>query len=214
VLQATDRLHSAGRSVMVVRRGDQWLGIIGVADQPRPGISQVLETLRRLGMQPLVMLTGDNPSVGNAIGRQVGVDQVLGGLLPEDKVAAVKQLQDTYGAVAMVGDGVNDAPALAHATVGVAMGGAGTAVALETADVALMGDDVGRLPFAVGLSRQARQIIRQNVVIALLAIALLLVATLTGILGIGLAVLIHEGTTLVVIANALRLLGYKGTFPA
>jgi Cd2+/Zn2+-exporting ATPase len=162
-------------------------------------------------VQPLVMLTGDNPGVGNGIGREVGVDQVLAGLMPEDKAAAIKQLQETYGAVAMVGDGVNDAPALAHSTVGVPMGGAGTAVALETADVALMGDDISLLPFAVGLSRQARHIIRQNVVVALAAIALLLVATVTGVLGIGLAVLIHEGTTLVVIANALRLLGYKGS---
>lgn len=210
VQQANDRLQSNGRSVMAVRWGGKWLGVIGVADQPRPGISRVLDSLRRLGVQPLVMLTGDNPGVGNAIGREVGVDRVLAGLMPEDKAAAIKQLQDSYGAVAMVGDGVNDAPALAHATVGVAMGGAGTAVALETADVALMGDDVSRLPFAVGLSRQARQIIRQNVAVALLAIALLLVATLTGVLGIGPAVLIHEGTTLVVIANALRLLGYKG----
>jgi Cd2+/Zn2+-exporting ATPase len=210
VQHANDRLQSDGRSVMAIRWGGKWLGVIGVADQPRPGISRVLESLRRLGVQPLVMLTGDNPGVGNAIGREVGVDRVLAGLMPEDKAAAIKHLQDTYGAVAMVGDGVNDAPALAHATVGVAMGGAGTAVALETADVALMGDDVSRLPFAVGLSRQARQIIRQNVAVALLAIALLLVATLTGVLGIGPAVLIHEGTTLVVIANALRLLGYKG----
>ena len=189
--------------------GRPWLGVIGVADQPRPGIAGVLGALRRLGLQPLVMLTGDNPGVGHAIGDVVGVDQVLADLMPEDKLAAVKQLQDTYGAVAMVGDGVNDAPALAHATVGVAMGGAGTAVALETADVALMGDDLSRLPFAVGLSRQARQVIRQNVVVALLAIVLLLVATLTGSLGIGPAVLIHEGTTLLVIVNALRLLGYQ-----
>ncbi len=214
VQRATDRLQANGRSVMAIRRGGQWLGVIGVADQPRPGIARILESLRRLGVQPLVMLTGDNPGVGNAIGREVGVDQVLAGLMPEDKAAAIKQLQSAYGAVAMVGDGVNDAPALAHATVGVAMGGAGTAVALETADVALMGDDVSRLPFAVGLSRQARQIIHQNVVVALSAIALLLVATVTGVLGIGLAVLIHEGTTLVVIANALRLLGYKDSLAA
>ena len=211
VTEAVAALQSAGRSVIVVRRGDRWLGVLGVADQPRPGIQGVLAKLRGLGLRPLVMLTGDNRGVGDAIGREVGVDTVLADLLPEDKVTAVQRLQREYGEVAMVGDGVNDAPALAHATVGIAMGGAGTAVALETADVALMADDLGRLPFAVGLSRQARQIIRQNVAVAMLAIALLIVATVTGLVGIGVAVLIHEGTTLVVIANALRLLAYKGS---
>jgi Zn2+/Cd2+-exporting ATPase len=210
ISRAVAALQSAGRSVMVVRQGERWLGILGVADQPRPGVRDVLAQLRALGVRPLVMLTGDNRGVGEAIGREVGVDEVLADLLPEDKVTAVQRLQRQYGAVAMVGDGVNDAPALAHATVGVAMGGAGTAVALETADVALMADDLSRLPFAVGLSRQARQIIRQNVGVALLAIAVLIVATITGVVGIGVAVLIHEGTTLVVIANALRLLGYRG----
>ena len=210
ITEAVTSLQTAGRSVIVVRQGDRWLGVLGVADRPRPGVQDVLVRLRALGLRPLVMLTGDNQGVGDAIGREVGVDTVLADLLPEDKVTAVQRLQREYGEVAMVGDGINDAPALAHATVGIAMGGAGTAVALETADVALMADDLDRLPFAVGLSRQARQIIRQNVVLSMVAIALLIVATVAGFLGIGWAVLIHEGTTLIVIANALRLLGYNG----
>lgn len=209
IADAVSTLQNNGRSVIVVKQGDRWLGVLGVADQPRPGVAEILMQLRSLGLRPLVMLTGDNRGVGEAVGREVGVDEVMAELLPEDKVTAVQRLQQEYGEVAMIGDGVNDAPALAHATVGVAMGGAGTAVALETADVALMADDLGRLPFAVGLSRQARRIIRQNVGVSLAAIAFLIAATITGFVGIGVAVLIHEGTTLVVIANALRLLGYN-----
>ena len=121
----------------------------------------------------LVMLTGDNDGVAKAIGREVGIDEIRSGLLPEDKVTAVLELRRRYGPVVMVGDGVNDAPALANATVGIAMGGAGTAAALETADVALMGDDLSKLPFAIGLSRSARRIIRQNLVIALGTIVVL-----------------------------------------
>ena len=183
--------------------------MIGIADEPRPDVRQTLDRLRQTGIRRIVMLTGDNAGVGNAIGKAVGVDEVRAGLLPEDKVAAIKELAE-QGPVAMVGDGVNDAPALAHATVGIAMGGAGTAAALETADVALMGDDLGRLPFAIGLSRQARAIIRQNLYLSLGVIALLIVATTTGIIGIGPAVVMHEGSTLVVIGNALRLLVYGG----
>jgi Cd2+/Zn2+-exporting ATPase len=164
--------------------------------------------MRLVGIREIVMLTGDNQGVGAAVGAAVGVDRVLAGLLPEDKVTAIKQLA-ADGPVAMVGDGVNDAPALAHATVGIAMGGAGTAAALETADVALMGDDLGRLPFAIGLSRQARRVIRQNLWISLGVIAGLVVATIGGFAGIGPAVIVHEGSTLVVIANALRLLRYQ-----
>jgi Cd2+/Zn2+-exporting ATPase len=210
VLAAVERLQAGGRSTMAVRHGQRWLGVLGVADRPRDGVRGTLEDLRALGLRPLVMLTGDNRGVGDAIGREVGVDEVKAELLPEDKVTAIRDLLTKHGQVAMIGDGVNDAPALAHATVGIAMGGAGTAVALETADVALMGDDLGKLPFAVGLSRKARGVIRQNLYISLGVIALLVVATTTGFFGIGPAVAVHEGSTLVVIANALRLLGYRG----
>jgi Cd2+/Zn2+-exporting ATPase len=180
-----------------------------VADEPRPGVRDTLNRLRAVGVRRIVMLTGDNAGVGNAVGDAVGVDEVRAGLLPEDKVKAIQELAQN-GTVAMVGDGVNDAPALAHATVGIAMGGAGTAAALETADVALMGDDLGRLPFAIGLSRTARGVIKQNLFVSLGVIALLVVATVTGLIGIGPAVIVHEGSTLVVIANALRLLAYRG----
>lgn len=206
---ATAELQGRGRSTMAVKHGERWLGVLGIADQPREGVRAVLDALRSLGIRPLIMLTGDNKGVGDAIGKEVGVDEVRADLLPEDKVTSIKALLAEHGQVAMLGDGVNDAPALAHATVGIAMGGAGTAVALETADVALMGDDLARLPYAVALSRQARRIIRQNLYLSLGIIAVLVVATVTGVSGIGFAVLIHEGSTLVVIGNALRLLAYR-----
>jgi Cd2+/Zn2+-exporting ATPase len=203
-----DRLQKDGRSTMIVRRGTEWLGVLGLADQPRPEVRAVLEQLRALSLRPLVMLTGDNRGVAEAVARAIGMDDVRSDLLPEDKVTAIRALMETHGRLAMVGDGVNDAPALALATVGIAMGGAGTAVALETADVALMGDDLATLPFAVGLSRQAARIIKQNLALSMAVIALLVVATLGGWAGIGTAVLLHEGSTMVVVANSLRLLGY------
>jgi Cd2+/Zn2+-exporting ATPase len=212
-------LEKAGRTTVVVRgrsasdaetaprAGDGWLGVIGVADEPRPGVRETLDRLRAVGIRRIVMLTGDNAGVGRKVGDAVGMSDVRAGLLPEDKVKAIAELARD-GRVAMVGDGINDAPALAHATVGIAMGGAGTAAALETADVVLMGDDLGRLPFAIGLSRTARGVVKQNLGISLGVIVLLVVATTTGQIGIGGAVLAHEGSTLVVIANALRLLRY------
>lgn len=212
VRDAVKRLEDGGRSTMIVRRVGhvpEFLGVLGLADEARANARETLVALRAAGIQRIIMLTGDNAGVGNAVGREVGVDEVRAGLLPEDKVTAIRELAE-QGPVAMVGDGVNDAPALAHATVGIAMGGAGTAAALETADVALMGDDLGRLPFAIGLSRQARRVIRQNLYVSLGVIAALVVVTVSGIAGIGPAVIAHEGSTLVVIANALRLLRYKG----
>lgn len=208
VRQVVQDLQEKGRSVIVIKHGETWLGVLGVRDTPRESAKEVLSELRNLGMNPLIMLTGDNKGIGNVVGKEVGIDEVKADLLPEDKVTFIKELLKTHGQVAMVGDGVNDAPALAHATVGISMGGAGTAVALETADVALMGDDLSKLPFAVGLSRAAQRTIRQNLYVSLFVIALLVVSTVTGFLGIGLAVIIHEGSTMVVIANSLRLLTF------
>ncbi len=209
IKDAVKKLQDNGRSIIVVKHGERFLGTLGVADEPRANVVEVLNRLRKVGIEKLVMLTGDNRGVGDAIGKRVGVDEVKAELLPEAKVEAIRDLLTRYQRVAMIGDGVNDAPALANATVGIAMGGSGTAVALETADVALMGDDLGKLPFAVTLSRKARSVIRQNLYISMGVIAFLVVATTTGIFGIGLTVLVHEGSTLIVIANALRLLTVK-----
>ncbi len=203
-------LQDAGNSTVVVRRAEDWLGVIGIADRPRLTAKSTLMKLRELGIKPLVMLTGDNEGVGQAIGREVGIDEVHSGLLPEDKVGKLRELERKYGRIAMIGDGVNDAPAIATATVGIAMGGAGSAVALETADVVLMGDDLSRLPFAIALSRKSRTVIRQNLFFALGVIAILVVSSIFGFMSIGPTVVIHEGSTLLVIANALRLLNFNG----
>jgi Cd2+/Zn2+-exporting ATPase len=194
---------------MVVSKGLRFMGILGLADTPRPNVPQIMSSLRGLGVEHLVMLTGDNDDVARNIAGQVGLTEVQAELLPEDKLRIVKTLEGKYSAIAMIGDGVNDAPALATATVGIAMGGAGTAVALETADVALMGDDLSKLPFAVGLSRASRRIIVQNLMISFGVIALLIVTSVLGLVQLGFAVLLHEGSTLIVVGNALRLLGFK-----
>jgi Cd2+/Zn2+-exporting ATPase len=208
IAAAITQLGDKGRSVMAVRHGERWLGVMGLADPVRPSAIATLTKLRALGLGPLVMLTGDHAGVGRAVGDEVGVDVVHADLLPEDKVRVIRELLAAHGKVAMIGDGVNDAPALATATVGIAMGGAGTAAALETADAALMGDDLARLPFAFGLARRTRAIVRQNLVIAGGMMLVLLALAAAGVLSIGPAVIGHEGSTLVVIANALRLLGY------
>jgi Cd2+/Zn2+-exporting ATPase len=156
-----------------------------------------------------VMLTGDNETVAASIAEQVGIREVRARLMPETKLEALRELMLAHQIVAMVGDGVNDAPALAYATVGIAMGGAGTDVALESADVALMADDLSKLPFAIGLGRAARAIILQNLLFALGVIAVLVALALSGLAGIGIAIVLHEGSTVLVVLNALRLLGYR-----
>jgi Cd2+/Zn2+-exporting ATPase len=203
-----ERLRTGGRSTMIVRHGARYLGVLGLMDTPRPAARATLERLKELGVERTIMLTGDNQAVADAVAKELGLTEARGDLLPEDKVTFIRALATGDNPVAMVGDGVNDAPALANATVGVAMGAGSSDVALETADVALMGDDLAALPFAVGLSRRARSIIRQNLVVSLGMVAVLIPATLVG-LNLGVAVLFHEGSTLVVVANALRLLAFK-----
>ncbi len=205
---AVEKLESQGKTTMIVRHGDRFLGVLALADAPRPDVERTLQSLLKLGLKKLVMLTGDNEQVAVRIGQTVGVTDVRAGLLPEQKLEAIRELQSEYGAIAMIGDGVNDAPALATATVGIAMGGAGTAVALETADVVLMADDLGKLPFAVGLSRASRRVIRQNLGISLGVIILLILTSVAGLMDLSGAVVLHEGSSLIVVLNALRLLGF------
>ncbi len=208
IVSAVTALEGEGKTTMIVRHGEAFLGILALADAPRPRAKEILRSLRELGVRKLVMLTGDNPEVARRIGVSVEITDVRAGLLPEDKLNAIRTMKEEYGAIAMVGDGVNDAPALATATVGIAMGGAGTAVALETADVALMADSLDKLPFAVGLSRASRIVIRQNLGVSLGVIALLIVSSVLGWLELSWAVVLHEGSSLVVVMNALRLLRY------
>jgi len=205
--EQVESLESAGRTTMIVRYGERYLGVLGLMDTPRDAAKAMIGRLRELGVRRMIMISGDNQQVVDAVGKEVGIDEAWGDLMPDDKVDAIKKLRQQED-VAMVGDGVNDAPAMANATVGIAMGAAGSDVALETADVALMADDLNHLPFAVGLSRQTSRIIRQNLWFSLGMVALLVPATIFG-LQMGAAVLLHEGSTLLVVFNALRLLAYR-----
>lgn len=208
ILASATALQDAGRTTMVVRADDRFLGVLGVMDPAREEAPQVIAALRGRGIDELVMLSGDNQRVADAVGLAVGLDRSAGELLPEDKVAEIRRLGAGNRTTAMIGDGVNDAPAMAHAGVGIAMGAAGSAVALETADVALLGDDIGRLPFLLRLSRASSRIIRQNLVIALAVVLVLVPASLLG-LPMGPVVLLHEGSALLVVLNALRLLRFE-----
>ncbi|MFQ5847504.1 MAG: heavy metal translocating P-type ATPase [Candidatus Methylomirabilales bacterium] len=205
VLSRIEDLESHGKTVVVVG-ADRPLGMIAVADSIRPAARRVVEELRQNGVAHLVMLTGDNARVAQAVAAEVGIPEWRAGLLPEQKVGAVRDLVASRGLVAMVGDGVNDAPALAAATLGVAMGGAATDVALETADVVLMADDLTKLPQALGLSRRCRRVILQNLAFAGVVILGLVASTLIGWMTLPIGVVGHEGSTLLVVANGLRLL--------
>ena len=202
-------LESTGHTAMIVHQDQHYLGIISVMDVARSEAKATLKALKNIGIQRMIMLTGDNQMVADAVAKDIGITDPLGNLLPEDKVAWIEKLKAEEGMVAMIGDGVNDAPAMAKSTVGIAMGAAGSDVALETADIALMADKLDNLPFAISLSRVAKGIIRQNLWFSLGVVVVLVPLTLFGVANIGWAVVAHEGSTLVVVANALRLLAYK-----
>ncbi|MEW6732274.1 MAG: heavy metal translocating P-type ATPase [Acidobacteriota bacterium] len=208
IVKSSKDLEAAGQTTMIVKGNGSFLGVIGVADQLRAESKGTLTNLRQLGIKRTIMLSGDNQLVARAIGNQVGIDETHAPLMPDGKVLVLRELVKA-GTVAMVGDGVNDAPALAAASVGVAMGGAGSDVALETADMVLMSDDLSRLPFVVSLARKASGVIRQNLIISLGISALLVLASIFGWVRISEAVVLHEGSTLLVVANGLRLLGLK-----
>lgn len=209
-----ERLQYEGKTAVLVAKlrantSAIVLGVIAVADVLRPSAPQVVERLHRLGIRRVVMLTGDNERVARAVARQAGVDEFHADLLPQDKVAIIKRLRTADGRpchVAMVGDGVNDAPALASASLGIAMGAAGTDVALETADVVLMSDDLRQIAYAIALSRQTRRVVIQNLIFAIAVIAVLVAVALGLQLPLPLGVVGHEGSTVIVVLNGLRLL--------
>lgn len=202
-------LQNQGKTVMVAGTENEVLGLIAVADELRQNSKGVIEKLHSLGIQKTIMLTGDNSGTAKAIGKQAGVSDIQAELLPQDKLTFIKELRGKYEHVAMVGDGVNDAPALAASTVGIAMGGAGTDTALETADIALMADDLGKLPFTVKLSRKALTIIKQNITFSLGIKLVALLLVIPGWLTLWIAIFADMGATLIVTLNGLRLLRVK-----
>jgi Cd2+/Zn2+-exporting ATPase len=199
------QLEDDAKTVVVLTIDGQPAALLAVADQMRPEAPQAVAALHQAGIRPVLMLTGDNDRVAAAVAAQGGLDGWRAGLLPHDKTEAVTSLRAEHGAIAMVGDGVNDAPALATADVGIAMGAIGTDVALETADVALMADDLAKLPQAIALSHRARSVIRLNIAMSVTAVAVLVTAALAGWLSLTAGLLLNEGTALFIIANALRL---------
>ncbi|MDD8042164.1 MAG: heavy metal translocating P-type ATPase [Verrucomicrobiota bacterium] len=207
--EKVEKLEAGGNTTMLIRKNETYIGIIALMDTPRHEAKRTLVELKKIGINRMIMLTGDNQKVADAVAKEIGLTDAWGSLLPEEKVEAIKKLRHEESKVAMVGDGVNDAPAMANSTVGIAMGAAGSDVALETADIALMADKLDTLPFAIGLSRKATGIIKQNLWISLGVVVFLIPATICGLANIGIAVLIHEGSTLIVVFNALRLLAYK-----
>jgi Cd2+/Zn2+-exporting ATPase len=191
---------------MIVAVDNAVIGVIAVADQVRADAAEMVSRLHEAGVEKVVMLTGDAPLVAQAIGKVTGVDEIRAGLLPEDKLEAVAALQREGHLVVMVGDGVNDAPALATADIGAAMGAAGSAVAVETADIALMGDNLLKLPEAIGLAKRTVAVMHQNITVALITVVLLLAGVFAGGVTMSIGMLVHEASVLVVIANAMRLL--------
>ncbi|REL33123.1 cadmium-translocating P-type ATPase [Rhodohalobacter sp. SW132] len=200
-----ETLRNEGKTVVFVVRDDSPIGLIALADQLRPAAAQTIKELRELGIKKMVMLTGDNRGVAESIGAQLGLDEIHADLLPEQKVDVIEKLK-AVGTVAMIGDGVNDAPALAISHLGIAMGAAGTDVALETADIVLMGDDLTKLPYLISLSRKSKKVVWQNILFSMAIILMLLLGVFLIDLPLTLGVIGHEGSTLLVVLNGLRLL--------
>jgi Cd2+/Zn2+-exporting ATPase len=202
-------LQSQGKTVMIIGTKSEICGIFAVADEVRESSREVMKELHEIGIKKTIMLTGDNELTANAIGQHVGVSEIKAELMPEDKLNYIKELRGVYNNVAMVGDGVNDAPALAASSVGIAMGGAGTDTALETADIALMADDLKKLPFTIDLSRRTLSIIKQNITFSLGIKLLALLLVIPGWLTLWIAIFADMGATLLVTLNSLRLLRVK-----
>jgi Cd2+/Zn2+-exporting ATPase len=211
VLLRVEQLENDGQTVMLTYDHSlaAFIGMLGAADILRDDAREMIERIKKQGIERVVMLTGDNERVAARIAAQAGVDEYHANLLPQDKVTLLKMLQNKYGPTAMVGDGVNDAPALATADVGIAMGGAGTDIAMETADMVLMSEDLQKLPHALGLARRARRIVWQNLAFAMAVIVLLIISTFGAKLPLPMGVVGHEGSTVLVVLNGLRLLLYK-----
>jgi Zn2+/Cd2+-exporting ATPase len=209
ILSTAQKIEGQGQTVMLVQADGQWSGLLAVADTVRQNAAHVVAELKKLGVERVVMLTGDNQQVAASIASKTGVDEFHPQLLPQDKVAVIEKLRQKYGPIAMVGDGINDAPALASADVGIAMGAAGSDIALETADIVLMSDDLTHLPHAIGLSRRARSTVWQNLAFSMGVILVLVASAFGANMPLTLGVLGHEGSTVVVVLNGLRLLGYR-----
>ena len=201
-----EALEAEGRTVVVLGDGDRVTGLIGLADAIRPEARGIIDRLHELGVKHVVMLTGDNAATARAVAKELGIDEVRAELLPEDKVAAIEELTATYETVAMIGDGVNDAPAMARADFAIAMGAIGSDAAIETADVALMTDELSRVPWLIGHARHALGIIRQNIAFSLAVKLVFVGLTAWGLATLWGAIAADVGATLLVVANALRLL--------
>jgi Cu+-exporting ATPase len=201
-------LEAEGKSVLLVAENQEVAGVIGVADSLRKNIPQTIENLKEIGIEKIDMLTGDTSQIAQSIGKQAGIDKANSGLLPEDKVAYIERFRKNYS-VAMVGDGINDAPALASADVGIAMGGVGTEIAMETAGIVLTNDDLSKVPEAISLSKKTLSVIKQNILLALVVNILGIAFSTIGILNPIVASFIHESNALLVVLNSIRLIRYN-----
>ncbi len=206
LLTATNQLEQDGKTVVWVAEAGNMVGLIAIADTLRPEAAAAIAQLKRMGIEAIVMLTGDNQQTANSVARSIGIDQIYAELLPEEKLQIIQKLQQKYQTVAMVGDGINDAPALAQATVGIAMGAAGSDVALEIADIVLMTDHLEKIATAIRLGQRSQTVVKQNIAFALSFILLLIAANFIGNITLPFGVIGHEGSTVLVILSGLRLL--------